>query len=226
MFTADESMGAHNPPYEQAALTNPSSSPTRSVGLRQRRRPLGPSTVTSGSVNFISGGVDFGDGTPLSGQLSRLCSRTTPRRATTADPDGAFSFMISPSATTTYQVAGSGRARPDLALQHHQTVTIAGMPTTITISSRRATSRQQAVHPERSRHPARSHRPEHARDVKKPGSSHFSYSSARTFYNCGGNAAWQYKYTPLVTGTYHSGRSGTVTSFAPSQSGLVSVFVH
>jgi hypothetical protein len=230
MYTADESLGAHNPPYEQAALTKSAFLANEVGGTFANAGVLsGPSTVTTGSVNFISGGVNFGDGSPAAGASLTLLANNVPVAATTADVNGAFSFMITPSATTSYQVRWERSSQTSTYLfSTTKTVTIAGAPTTITISSSTGSVavNHQFILSGLGTPSGLIGLNMHV-DVKKPGSSHFSYSSARTFYNSGGNAAWQYKYTPLLTGTYQFRAiwDGNA-SFAPSQSGLVLVSVH
>ena len=230
MFNADESRGAHNPPYEQAALTKSIFLANEVGGFFDNGGVLtGPSTATTGSVNILGGSVKFGDGTPAAGASLTLLANNVPVAATTAGPDGAFSFVVSPLSTTTYQVRWDRSSQVSTYLfSTTKTITIAGAPTTITIGSSTGSVavNHQFVLSGLGTPSGLIGLNMHV-DVKKPGSSHFSYSSARTFYNSGGNAAWQYKYTPLVTGTYQFQAiwDGNGT-YAPSSSTVISVSVH
>jgi hypothetical protein len=64
-------------------------------------------------------------------------------------------------------------------------------------------------------------------DVKKPGKSYWTYSSARTIYsNSSGQAAWMYKYlfkTGMTKGVYYFKAVYDGGAYYPSTSGVISV---
>jgi len=137
--------------------------------------------------------------------------------------------MVSPLASTTYQVRWDRSSQTSSYLfSATKTITISGAPTTLTlVSSTGSVAVNHQFILSGSGTPSGLIGLNMHVDVKKPGSSHWSYSSARTFYNSGGNAAWQYKYTPSLKGTYQfQAKWDGDATYQASQSGIVNVSVH
>jgi hypothetical protein len=233
---AEGSGGFHNPGYTQAGL-NKAIQLADSIG-GAFALVTGSSSVSLGNLAFVSGKVADGDTTGAGGAALQLLDGAVVVGSTTADTNGNFAFTLAPTATKSYRVkwARSGDPITDL-YSGYVTIVVtgvvtpppAGIASSISISTNRtsATIGSTAylsgfVTPS----PAIIGRNMHV-DVKKPGRSYWTYSSARTIYaNGSGNAAWMYKYlfkTGMTKGIYYFRAVYDAGTYDPSQSGIVSV---
>jgi cytochrome c553 len=232
-YQNEGSAGAHNPPYIQAGLSK-GIQLAKSVGgsFAVVSAPSGP--VAPSTLNAVAGKIVNGDGSGAAGGTLTLLVGGTPVGTSVSDANGNFAFSVAPAATTTYVVRWdrSSNATTHL-LSDAKTITVATAktPTTITI----ATSRTSAfigqtfvlsglVTPS----PDMVGRNMHC-DVKKPGKTYWTYSSARTIYSNAGVASWWYRYTlvsGMARGTYQfKGVYDGDATYAASQSSIISVLV-
>jgi hypothetical protein len=192
--------------------------------------------IAVGNVGAIAGNLGNGDDTAAAGGALVLETLTgvtwTPAGSTSADANGNFAFMVSPSATTTYRVRWDRSSAAVTKLYTSSfVVTVTGpppgtTPTTISIRTSAASvglggtfNLTGVLTPT-----ALAGRTMHA-DVMKPGRSYWTYSSARVIAG-GTTATWWYRYKPLSRGTYRfrgvfDGGSG----YESSISGVVTVAV-
>ena len=237
MFVNDSSGGAHNPPYIQGALSK-SIALAKSVGGSFGLVQAPAAAVAPGTLSAIAGRILDGDGSGAAGGALTLLVGGTPVGTTVADANGNFAFTVAPAATTTYVVRWdrSSNATTHL-LSAAKTITVSGspttgIPTTISISTSRSSAfigQQFVLSGRLTPSPDLIGQNMHV-DVKKPGKTYWSYSSARTIYaGTGGAASWWYRYTlvrGLARGTYlfkgvYDGNATYASSTSPSVSVLV-----
>jgi hypothetical protein len=235
LANGESSGGFHNPGYTQAGL-NKAIQLADSVG-GSFALVTGSSSVSLGNLAFVSGKVADGDATGANGATLQLLDGAVVVGTTAADANGNFAFTISPTATKVYRVKWARCADPIADLYSgYVTVTVTGavappigVPSSITIS----TNRTSVTHGQTAYlsglatpSPGIIGKNMHA-DVRKPGRSYWSYSSARTIYaNPSGAAAWMYKYlfkAGMATGTYYFKAVYDAGTYDPSTSGIVSV---
>lgn len=231
-YESDLSGGAHNPPYIMAGLRK-ATAMAKSVGGSFTTLATPSSPIVSGNLAGVAGALQFGDGTPGTGQplvLERLSGGVwTSAGSVDSDVNGNFAFMIAPSTTATYRVRwdrSSAAVTRLFTAPFTVTVTTSAAPTSITIV--RSTSGvvlgktfnlSGLVTPS-----ALAGRLMHV-DVIRPGKSYWSYSSARVIA-AGSPATWWYRYNPNARGTYrfHAVFDGT-PAYQPAISGSVTVVV-
>ena len=115
-FGSDASTGVHNPEYIVAGLEK-AEQMAKSVG-GSFSAVFGSKSVAMGGTGFITGKVMNGDGSGAAGASLVLYANGSATSATTkADGQGAFAFIITPGAATTYKVVWqrSGDAGSNLA---------------------------------------------------------------------------------------------------------------
>ena len=108
-YVNDLSGGVHNPEYIQEGLAE-AVMMAKSVG-GSFAVVQAPASLVPGKSGLVSGKVVNGDGSAAAGATLRLGGNTT-----TADAKGGFTFLVTPSGTTTYRVVWvrSGDSATDL----------------------------------------------------------------------------------------------------------------
>jgi hypothetical protein len=133
-YVNDASGGVHNPEYIVAGLMK-AEKMAKSIG-GSFSAVFASKSVTPGGTGFITGKVVNGDKSGAAGAALVLYANGAATTATTvSDAQGAFAFMITPDAATTYKVVWqrSGVAATDLA-SANVAVSIAKMASTTTIA--------------------------------------------------------------------------------------------